>query len=304
MRSFVWDLQYFCPLECVYCYSNSGPKQPQVGAAQLLRVAQAIARERPDAVMFSGGEPALAKGLDEAAALLREQGISLSIFTSGWGLDDSRAMRLARMFSRVHVSIDSADPAINDAIRGRAGAHRNALAALQALSRQKRATPQLQFGVECMVLQTNLPAVGEFCSFAASIEGLDFIDIAPAVPSGRASHPDFELLLREEQVWKLLRSVQELRTRVPQSVALNIHRNDFLKVEDDSCIHIDATGGVRVIKVCERTIGNIVDEPLDELLRRSAAWRTSSSLAHELPQARDFVSWAEVVRRLDRGDQS
>jgi MoaA/NifB/PqqE/SkfB family radical SAM enzyme len=299
MKSFVWDVQYFCPLECVYCYSSSGPKRQQVDAAQLMRVAEAIAREKPDAVILSGGEPALAKGIEQAAALLRAHGISLSIFTSGWGLDAARAARLAPLFDRIHVSLDSSDPEINDSIRGKKGAHRNALAALEVLSRQKKDTARLRFGVECMVLQPNFPGVRDFCAFAAAIAGIDFINIAPAVPSGRASRPEFTLLLAEEQVVALLASAPEIRAMLPRSIALSIHRNDFLKVEDDRCIHIDASGGVRAIKICEMTVGNLVEEPLDQLLLRARSWRSDSPLASRLPQVRDFVAWADVVRRLE-----
>lgn len=299
MRTFIWDVQYFCPLQCLYCYSASGPTRPQADPDELWRVARAIARERPDAVMFSGGEPALVKGIEDIAQHLKENGIACSIFTSGWGMTDERARRLAAVFDRVHVSFDCADPGTNDRIRGKVGAHKNALNALHCLSAQRSNAPAMRFGIECTVLTSNLPTVRDLCSLVGAIDGLDFINVSPAVPTGRGSDPTLTLLLSEEQVVSLLMEAVTIRRSLPPTVTLTVHRNDFLKHDDDRHIQLNANGDVRAIKICEPTIGNIVDEPLADILRRAAEWRAATPVARRLPMVPDFVAWRDVVRKLD-----
>lgn len=304
MKVFSWDVQYFCPLSCQYCYSNSGPSRPQTTSDELWRVARAIAREKPDAVMISGGEPTLAKGIHEVAAYLRENGIVLSLFTSGWGMTESRIRALANAFDRIHVSFDSADPSINDHLRGKVGAHANATNTLHLLGEQKKQSPRLRFGVDCTIVTTNLAGVDDFCEFLATIDGLTFINIAPAAPTGRAAGEGFPLLLSESQIAWLLDQTQRLRELLPRSVTLNVHRNDSLKTELESHVHLNANGDVRAIKICEATIGNIVNEPLDTLLMRAGDWRSSSQLARSLPVVKDFVAWREIVREIDHQAKS
>jgi MoaA/NifB/PqqE/SkfB family radical SAM enzyme len=262
-------------------------------------VARAIAREKPEAVMISGGEPALAKGIDEVAAFLRASGIALSMFTSGWGLDEARIQRLTAAFDRIHVSIDSANPETNDRIRGKIGAHQNASNTLRLLSERASANPRARFGVDCMVVQSNLAGVRDYCAFAAGFAGLKFINISPAVPTGRASQEEFSLLLSDEQVASLLGQTQAIRDSLPRSIALSIHKNDFLKSDDEHCIQLNANGDVRAIKICEKTVGNLVEEPLDDILKRAASWRSQSSLAQSLTTVSDFVAWGDIVRRID-----
>jgi MoaA/NifB/PqqE/SkfB family radical SAM enzyme len=300
MRTFTWDVQYFCPLQCVYCYSNSGPSRRQTSPGELWRVTRAIARERPDAVMFSGGEPALVKGIEDMAQYLKEHGITCSIFTSGWGMTEARAGRLAAVFDRVHVSFDCADPETNDRIRGKQGAHRHALNALHCLSAARSHAPTMRFGIECTVLTSNLTGVRDLCTLAAEIEGLDFINVSPAVPTGRSADSSFTLLLSEEQVASLLMEALAVRRSLPSRITLTVHRNDFLKHDDDRHIQLNANGDVRAIKICEPTIGNIVDEPLADILRRAVEWRAMTPVARSLPMVADFVAWGDVVRTLDR----
>lgn len=299
MKVFSWDVQYFCPLKCQYCYSNSGPTQPQTTAEELWRVARAIAREKPHALMISGGEPTLAKGIDEVAAFLRENGIVLSLFTSGWGMTEARIQRFAKAFDRIHVSFDAADPSINDHLRGKEGAHANATNALRLLSEQRKKTPRLRFGVDCTIATTNLAGVDDFCRLLGAIDGLTFINIAPAAPTGRAAEEGFPLLLSESQIAWLLDQTPRLRALLPPTITLNVHRNDSLKTELESHVHLNANGDVRAIKICEATVGNIVDEPLETLLKRAAEWRDSSDLARSLPKAKDFVAWSDIVRAID-----
>lgn len=299
MKIFTWDIQYFCPLKCVYCYSNSGPSRGQAKSSDLWPVAEAVAREKPDAVMISGGEPTLVKEIDEVAAYLRDRDISLSLFTSGWGATAPRIRRWAAAFDRIHVSFDSIDSEINDNIRGKVGAHESAVNTLRLLGKERTNNPRFRFGVDCTVVKANLASIDKFCAFLATFECLNFINAAPAVPTGRASEQGFPFLLDETEVRWLLEQSKRIRDTLPPSITLTIHRNEGLKHDDEHHVQLNANGDVRAIKICEATIGNIVSEPLDVILKRGTEWRKRTDLARRLPTVADFEAWREVVTGID-----
>lgn len=302
MKTIIWDTSYFCPLQCVYCYSSSGPGRPQTDAAQVLAVARAIVRELPGAVAISGGEPAFARGILEAGRMFKDAGIVASIFTSGWGMTSGRVQALCEVFDRVHVSIDSSNPDINDWVRNRKGAHAGAMQALSLLGDELAHNPRLRFGVECTVVRDNLPGVEAFMRAMAEVRGLSFINIVAAVPSGRGSDAArcATQLLDSADMRGLSAAVDAVRREIPSSVALALNSTDFLQNDGETCVQLDPMGNLRAIKICDQTVGNLIEEPLNVLIARAVAWRETSELARRLTEAPDFVTWGEIVRRIDR----
>jgi len=306
MNRYIWDVTHFCPLQCAYCYTDSGPWRENTNPAELMKVAAAIVREKGRYVVFGGGEPTLAKGIIEVTEYLRANGVRMGMVTSGWGFDEARAKRYLDLVEHFNVSIDAVDPELNDRIRGKVGAHRNAVRALEALSRLHREHGRPQFAVDCTVVRANFSQIAEFCQFiAAAFEGLSAINIAPAIPGGRASklpYCDTELLTRG-QVDALLEQSQALRDALPASIRLSVKNNDFLK-EDIGVVELSPAGDVKMLSYCGAILGNLVDDSLATILERGSAWRNDSALARSLKQAPDFVAWGDIVRRLDAVSRS
>lgn len=302
MKTIIWDTSYFCPLQCVYCYSSSGPRRPQTDARQVMAVARAIVRERPGAVMISGGEPTLAKGILEAGRMFKDAGVVASIFTSGWGMNAARIHSLCEVFERVHVSIDSSDPKTNDRVRNKVGAHAGAMETLRLLGDEQTRNGRLRFGVECTVVRDNLEGVAPFVRSMSAVRGISFINIVPAVPSGRGSDAArcAAQLLNDQEVQHLSATVDALQSEIPASVALALSSTDFLQNDGETCVQLDPWGNLRAIKICDKTVGNLVEEPLEQLIARALEWRENSELAKQLTRAASFVTWGEIVRRIDQ----
>lgn len=302
MKTIIWDTSYFCPLQCVYCYSSSGPHRPQTDAEQILAVAQAIVRERPGAVMISGGEPTYAKGILEAGKMFKDAGIVASIFTSGWAMNPTRIRALCDVFDRVHVSIDASDPEVNDRVRNRKGAHANAMEALRLLGEEQAHNKRLRFGVECTVIRENLGGIAQFVRAMFAVPGLSFINIVAAVPSGRGADAlrCETQLLGADDVRQLSQSVKALQSEVPPTLILTLNDTDFLQNDGESCVQLDPKGNLRAIKICDKTVGNLIDEPLDVLMARALEWRKNSELAKQLTKVSGFVAWGDIVRRIDQ----
>lgn len=302
MKTIIWDTSYFCPLQCVYCYSSSGPHRPQSDESQVIAVARAIVRERPSAVMVSGGEPTFARGILEAGRMFKEAGIVASIFTSGWRMNSSRIHEVSQSFDRIHVSIDSNDPCINDLVRNRKGAHACAMEALRLLGEEQAKNSKLRFGVECTVVRENFEGIASFARAMFEVKGLSFINIVPAVPSGRGSDADrcATQLLDDQQIRDLSDVINNLQREVPERLVMSLSSTDFLKNDGETCVQLDPMGNLRAIKICDKTVGNLIHEPLSQLIKRALEWREKSSLAKQLVNAPDFVAWGDIVRRIDQ----
>jgi MoaA/NifB/PqqE/SkfB family radical SAM enzyme len=113
---------YHCNLTCTYCLTASGPRVPR-RELPLVRLPEIASEARGlgfSALGVTGGEPFLVAGLPEAlaetAALLPTLVLSNgTLFTANLL---SRMAPLAELDFRVQVSLDSAEPAENDEMRG------------------------------------------------------------------------------------------------------------------------------------------------------------------------------------------
>lgn len=125
-----------CDLRCRHCGSTAGrPRPAELSLAELATCFRDLAALGGDEVCLLGGEPLLRPDWRELCLAAGDAGLGLVLVTNGSRLDAATVAWLAGLshLRRVGVSLDAADPAVHDAIRGRAGAHAKALRALWAL---------------------------------------------------------------------------------------------------------------------------------------------------------------------------
>src|SRR6185503_19433179 len=120
---------------------------------QALRLCDVLVSMQPRRVYISGGEPLLVRDLAQIAERLVAGGIPIALYTSGFDVGEERAAWISRLFSNIYVSIDGADAATHDFIRGRVGSFKEAVNALSlfdrlAAQRMKGDGGQLDFGIE------------------------------------------------------------------------------------------------------------------------------------------------------------
>jgi GTP 3',8-cyclase len=115
-----------CNLRCTYCMPAEGldwlPSEALLRPDELARLLRiAVIRLGITSVRFTGGEPLLARHLEEvvaAAAALRPRP-EISLTTNGLGLDRRAAALAAAGLDRVNVSLDTVDQAHFEAITRR-----------------------------------------------------------------------------------------------------------------------------------------------------------------------------------------
>lgn len=176
-----------CNLNCFMCVKQT----PESGicegdlAAELFR-SLAPAWPHLEALVLNGvGEPLLHPNLEEFIRLARRQvpaDCSIGFQSNGLLLNEQRALSLARAgLDRVCLSLDSVSPENFRRVRegGELSAVERALAALVAARQAER--PQLQVGVEFVLMRDNLhelPAVVEW----AAARGAAFAIVSHMLP--------------------------------------------------------------------------------------------------------------------------
>ena len=130
-----WSLNYSCNFSCEHCYSRF-EKAAELPADRVLEAGRRLAQAGVLFANFGGGEPLLRRDLLAVSKELTALGLSLSLNSNGWLLDESAATGLRDAgFVSVGLSLDSHRPEVHDRFRNRPGKFERVVAAAGHLVR-------------------------------------------------------------------------------------------------------------------------------------------------------------------------
>jgi MoaA/NifB/PqqE/SkfB family radical SAM enzyme len=267
-------------------------------------------------VMFSGGEPLSVRWAIPAMKRLHDAGVEVTVFTTGWSMQERTATALADAVSGVAVSIDGADATIHDVVRGRAGAFERGMRALDILHRvkdERRAAGQACFtlGIDYTLTRPSAKEEDLERFVEAAVERfprLDFIRFGTVVPSGLAAEREFEEsgLLTIEELVDLIEIGRRLAARHEGGPRITVTDVRYFlprpgaSLVDLDILQIDPDGALRAFPIYEAKVGNVLHEPLDVLWPRAQAWRSDPFVAEQMETVRTMADWASTTRTLDR----
>jgi mycofactocin radical SAM maturase len=115
-----WELTYGCNLACVHCLSSSGRRDPrELTTDECLRVIDELEAMQVFYVNIGGGEPTLRPDFWDIVDYAVDHKVGVKFSTNGSRITPPVAARLAGSdYLDVQISIDGADAATNDAVRG------------------------------------------------------------------------------------------------------------------------------------------------------------------------------------------
>ncbi|NBB83989.1 MAG: radical SAM protein, partial [Alphaproteobacteria bacterium] len=115
-----WEMTYGCNLRCVHCLSSSGKRRPdELTTEESRRLIDEWAEMRVFYINVGGGEPMSRPDFFELMDYALGRGIGVKFSTNGTLIDDDAADWIAsRDYLDVQISIDGADAATNDPVRG------------------------------------------------------------------------------------------------------------------------------------------------------------------------------------------
>jgi mycofactocin radical SAM maturase len=129
-----WELTYACNLQCVHCLSSSGRRDPrELTTEEAEAVIDELERLQVFYINIGGGEPTIRPDFWHLVEYAVDHGVGVKFSSNGSRIDADVARRLATMdYVDVQISIDGADAATNDAVRGE-GSFATAITAMEHL---------------------------------------------------------------------------------------------------------------------------------------------------------------------------
>ncbi len=118
-----------CPYNCWYC-SNDYATTRELSFGEIENIVAILREWGVVGIGLTGGEPLLRDDIDE---LIRRyvRDFSFIIFSSGYGLDKTRAERLKKCgLTYIAISLDDYDEERNDQARGKTGAYQQSIKAI------------------------------------------------------------------------------------------------------------------------------------------------------------------------------
>lgn len=195
-----WELTYACNLQCVHCLSSSGRRDPhELSTFESERLIDEFEALGVFYANIGGGEPTLRSDFWHLLRYATEHRVGVKFSTNGARVDDAAAREIARTdYVDVQVSIDGADAATNDAVRG-PGAFNSALAAMDCL----RAAGVVDFKVSVVMTRHNVAQLDELQALAAQYDAV--LRLTRLRPSGRGAASWADLHLSADQQIELYR---------------------------------------------------------------------------------------------------
>jgi radical SAM protein with 4Fe4S-binding SPASM domain len=207
----VWETTLACDLACRHCGSRAGrARSNELDTDEALDLVDQLAELGVMEVSLIGGEAYLRDDWCRIVARIRERGMTPLLTTGGRGLTREIAVEAARAgLASASVSIDGLEPT-HDRLRGVAGSHRAALAAMKHLAGagvQVAANTQIN-----RLSMPELPAVLE----TLIAHGAHSWQIQITVAMGRgADEPD--VLLQPYDLLALFPMLGELKARCAEA---------------------------------------------------------------------------------------
>ncbi|MGE3958920.1 MAG: radical SAM protein [Vicinamibacterales bacterium] len=291
-----------CNSRCVSCDWWQADGAGDLDPDEIDRLAGQLPALGTRVVLFSGGEPLLRPEIFDLAPLFTRRGLALHLHTSGVLLERS-APRVATQFSKVIVSLDSADEDGYRSIRGV-----NALRAVErGILKLRDLAPLLPMSARATLHRRNfreLPRIVEHAR-AMALDGVSFL--AADVTSGafgRAGHgPSPDLALDRDEIVEFAdiveRTIVERRDdfesgfiaesparlrRLPQYYAALAGLAPFPDVRCNApyvSVVIEADGQVRPC-FFHRAVGSIRSQPLARIVEHNlVAFRESLSVGDD-----------------------
>jgi MoaA/NifB/PqqE/SkfB family radical SAM enzyme len=183
-----------CDQRCTYCFNDSGPQArcAELTLDEWVRLFGRLSRLGLESVHITGGEPFVSPATIPILREVQTLGLSTSVLSNGLRIPTVAQQNpdLLQRLTVAQISLDGMDPAMHDKRRGKIGAWRQAMLAIESL--QQLGVP---LEISCTVDRHNLPHIGDLACFVRSI-GASLI-LRPIVRAGRACFAPSENLRTE-----------------------------------------------------------------------------------------------------------
>ena len=254
-----------CPNRCLHCALPDSGRHHRLEPEEVEDVVGQVLDLGTTLVIFDGGEPTAYRELPDLVRAVDDRAVS-TIFTSGAGFTERLASDLqeAGLYA-VNVSLDSAAEAEHDRMRGRGGAFRDAMRAVEyALA------VGLLVDLYVVLRRDNVSEIGEIHSLAADI-GVDELTFFEAVPTGRWAGEDGSSLTEEDHA-----IIEGFVSQAPPPRIFSVPAafREFGCFAGRNWMHITPEGEVYPCACLPEAVGNVRRESVRKI------WQKMAKLPH------------------------
>ena len=283
-----------CPYRCWHC-SYKNRQNGELPTTEWKRVIGELHSLGASIIGFTGGEPCSRADLPELVAAAAAGGAATIVFSSGACLTPTllQELKAAGLWS-ICISLDHAEPARHDLLRGAVGCHARALQALRTASKLGFYTMVGAVATRSLLQENQLPALHRTARDCGAHE----LRIVEPMPCGLLAKDSKDVLLSEAEV----RSLREFHVQTnraggcPKVCAFNQIESPELFGCGAGTQHlfIDARGEVCPCDFTGMSFGNVTQMPL------ARAWATMSE-AMGSPRRHCFIrmNHALLLRHSD-----
>ena len=266
LREIHWEITNKCNLQCKHCLPMSGSARTgELTTEEVMAALEKFHDARVSKVCFTGGEPFSRKDFLSVLEQTVVLGMRVAVITNATLLDKAVLEIIKKLEIEIGVSLDSADKATNDSIRG----HGSFKQAIEALTQCQNANISTMLYVT--VTAANISQLNILAKLAreCGCRGIHFNEV---IIAGRAFNFSDELALSDDQRKYLPESV----TRVASDIfGEQVSAMDERCWVDDTTLYMTADGNLYVCSEVfqrrpELVIGNIRSFPLKAWLEREA----------------------------------
>jgi len=181
LRLLFWETTAACNLKCAHCRALPADSQSrdEFSLQECRTLLDDVASFARPVIVLSGGEPMVRSDICDIASYGTQLGLRVVLATNGTLLDDEKARRLKESgIQRVSVSLDGADAAAHDEVRGMRGAFDAALSGIESCK-----AADLPFQINTTVTLSNVNDLQRILDLAVRL-GAVALHLFLLVPTG------------------------------------------------------------------------------------------------------------------------
>ena len=261
-----------CNFRCLYCYTRrngSGPDpRTELSPEQFRKVLSEARDLGVRTLVILGGEPMLYPHLFEMLEYVRRLGINVEVFTNGANMTAESAAQLHRLGVVVALKMNSFDEKVQDVLAGKKGAYTQIRTAFDNLLAAGFPGNDGRLGISTVICKQNYDELPELWRWLRERKITPYFEMM--TPQGGARQHQDDLTVSTEQALDLFIRLSEIDRSYgyhwapkPPLVGMDCLRHQY------SCV-VTARGDVYPCVGVTIPVGNVLEKPLEEIIRTSS----------------------------------
>lgn len=291
LRTVDWAMDYACNFNCKMCSAKYLIKKdrPRITPSQMSEIWRQCLALGAIHTNLTGGEPLLLNDICDRVRAVSPERTLVSLVTNAWFATRDKIFELRDAgLDTIQLSIESLDKNKNDYIRKKGSFDR----IMRALEYAKEA--DLNICLSAVLSKENVDDVWKLIDFAK--ENSVFLLVNPLSSTGNAqSQRDLKLIEEQKEILEQMLKIKHVRS----DIILNFSGKRGCPGGVER-IEITAYGDVMTCPHVQVSYGNVLEEPLEKILKRMRAFEPISKYSKDCKMAWDLDYNQRIIKPTEK----